>query len=183
MASIERPYKKAFPVPEDPNLKITGFPLYLGYWGWLDWQKKLNYIHNVDTSYITVFRSPYTEPKVDYAIVIDTNFLQGKGPYGIPHEDLNSYSLQSWWPKVAHQMVTINQICNSGPGLPKYVRFFPLFVFVLVVCNISISCLLVGIQLFQMDVSNRHFAMFLDLVHVLICYLKLNMVICKMRLS
>lgn len=118
--SIERPYKKQFPIPEDPNLKITGFPLYLGYWGWLDWQKKLNYIHNVDTSYITVFRSPYTEPKVDYAIPIDQNFLQGKGPYGIPHEDLNSYSLTSWWPKIAHQMVTVNQICNCGPGTAKY---------------------------------------------------------------
>nr|UGV38797.1 MAG: ORF1 [TTV-like mini virus] len=118
--SIERDVKPDFPVPEDPNVKITGFPLHIALWGWLDWQKKLKYLHNIDSSYTLVIRTPYTEPKVEYIIPIDKNFLEGKGPYGLPHDELNYYSLNSWWPKVAHQMVTTNNICRSGPGTCKY---------------------------------------------------------------
>lgn len=118
--SIERNTTPEFPVPQDNNVKIEGFPLYLGLWGWLDWQKKLAYLHNIDSSYVVVIRTPYTEPKESYIIPIDKNFLEGKGPYGIPHTELNYYSLNSWWPKVAHQMVTIDTICASGPATNKY---------------------------------------------------------------
>nr|UGV36942.1 MAG: ORF1 [TTV-like mini virus] len=118
--SVERDLSTEFPIPADPNYKIEGFPLHLGLWGWLDWQKKLKLLHNIDTSYITVIRSPYTEPKEDYLLCVDKNFLDGKGPYGIPHSELNTYSLSSWWPKVAHQMVSINNICHAGPGTCKY---------------------------------------------------------------
>lgn len=118
--SIERNTTIGFPTPEDANVKIEGFPIHLGLWGWLDWQKKLAYLHNIDSSYVVVIRTPYTEPKEEYIIPIDRNFLEGKGPYGIPHSELNQYSLSSWWPKVAHQMVTVNTICNCGPATSKY---------------------------------------------------------------
>nr|UGV34842.1 MAG: ORF1 [TTV-like mini virus]UGV35470.1 MAG: ORF1 [TTV-like mini virus]UGV35525.1 MAG: ORF1 [TTV-like mini virus]UGV35554.1 MAG: ORF1 [TTV-like mini virus]UGV35923.1 MAG: ORF1 [TTV-like mini virus] len=117
--SIERE-TNGFNVPEDENIKIHGLPLSTLLWGWPDWQKKLNYIHQVDTSYLLCIRTKFTEPKAEYIIPIDPSFLEGKGPYSLPYEELNLYTRTSWWPKTAHQLVTINQICHSGPGTCKY---------------------------------------------------------------
>ena len=119
LQSIERDTLN-FAIPDDKDIQITGLPLHIAMWGWLDWQKKLAKYHQIDTSYSLVIRTPVTEPKVDYIIPIDQNFLDGKGPYGIPHTELNTYTLTSWWPKVAHQLVTNNNICHSGPATCKY---------------------------------------------------------------
>nr|UGV38788.1 MAG: ORF1 [TTV-like mini virus] len=119
LQSIERDTLN-FDIPADKDIQITGLPLHIAMWGWLDWQKKLAKYHQIDTSYSLVIRTPVTEPKVDYIIPVDQNFLDGKGPYGIPHSELNTYTLTSWWPKVAHQLVTNNNICHSGPATCKY---------------------------------------------------------------
>nr|UGV34351.1 MAG: ORF1 [TTV-like mini virus] len=122
LISIERSTSNTdgFKEPDDPNVKITGLPLPILLWGWLDWQKKLQYLHNIDTSYMLVLKSKFTTPEVQYILPVDWNFLQGNGPYGLPHEELNSYTLSSWWPKVAHQLVTNNEICHCGPATCKY---------------------------------------------------------------
>ncbi len=105
-----------FEIPADDNITIKGFPLYLGLWSWIDWQKKLNYIHNIDSTYILCFQSPFTEPRMDPIttpiIPIDRGFLDGKGPYNLDHEDLSKWTLDNWYPKVAHQLVTIDHICS-----------------------------------------------------------------------
>lgn len=122
LVSIQRQLSNTdgFKEPDDPNVKITGFPLHVLLWGWLDWQKKLQYLHNIDTSYMLVLKSKFTNPEVKYILPIDHSFLEGKGPYNLPKEELNTHTLTSWWPKVAHQLVTNNNICNSGPATCKY---------------------------------------------------------------
>nr|UGV35690.1 MAG: ORF1 [TTV-like mini virus] len=113
-----------FQIPEDDNITIKGFPLYLGLWSWIDWQKKLNYIHNIDSSYILCMQTPFTEPKQNPIttpiIPIDRGFLDGKGPYNLDPEDLSKWTLDNWYPKVAHQLVTIDQICSCGPAVAKF---------------------------------------------------------------
>nr|UGV35671.1 MAG: ORF1 [TTV-like mini virus] len=119
LASIQR-QDQGFAVPTDENVKIQGLPLHIQLWGWPDWQKKLAYLHQIDSSYLLCIKTPFTEPKLDYIIPIDTSFLNGNGPYNLPHEELSIYTLNSWWPKLAHQLVSIDQICSCGPAVSRY---------------------------------------------------------------
>nr|UGV36442.1 MAG: ORF1 [TTV-like mini virus] len=113
-----------FEIPEDENITIKGFPLYLGLWSWIDWQKKLATIHNIDSTYILCFQTPFTEPKMNPIntpiIPLDKGFLEGKGPYDLDHRDLNKWTLENWYPKVAHQLVSIDNICSTGPAVAKF---------------------------------------------------------------
>nr|UGV37137.1 MAG: ORF1 [TTV-like mini virus] len=109
-----------FNIPNDDNIVIQGFPLYILLWSWLDWQKKLAYIHNIDQTYQLIIKTKFTEPKVDYIIPIDYNFTQGIGPYGLPQTEWNTTTKTTWYPKCAHQLVTIDNICMCGPATPKY---------------------------------------------------------------
>nr|UGV34403.1 MAG: ORF1 [TTV-like mini virus] len=119
LVSIERE-STGFNEPSDSRLIIQGFPLYIMLFGWLDWQKKIAIAHNIDSSYIVVIETEVTEPKIKKLIPIDYNFLDGKGPYGLPETEFNNYTHITWWPKVANQLVSINTICNSGPATPKF---------------------------------------------------------------
>nr|UGV37903.1 MAG: ORF1 [TTV-like mini virus] len=118
--SIVRNTGSGFEVPQDNNIKISGFPLWLQWWGWPDWQKKLAYLHSIDSSYIMVTKTKFTEPKLDYLIPIDMSFLNGNGPYNLPQEELSVYTFNSWWPKLAHQLVSIDELCQAGPGTGKF---------------------------------------------------------------
>lgn len=109
-----------FNPPTDEKLQINGFPLWLGLWGWVDWQKKAHWVSHIDSSYIVVIESEFTEPKLTHFVPIDEGFLQGLGPYNIPKEDLTLYTKTTWYPKIANQLVTLNNICHCGPGTAKY---------------------------------------------------------------
>nr|UGV36855.1 MAG: ORF1 [TTV-like mini virus] len=104
----------------DENLKISGFPLWMQWWGWPDWQKKLAYAHNIDSSYMLVSTTKFTEPKIAFIAPIDRSFLEGNGPYNLPQEELSVYTFNSWWPKLTHQLVSIDQLCQAGPATCKY---------------------------------------------------------------
>lgn len=113
-----------FNIPGDTDETISGFPLYLGLWSWIDWQKKLAKIHNIDSTYICCFQTPFTEPKMNPIttpiIPIDPGFLQGKGPYNLDETDQNQWTKDNWFPKVAFQLVAIDNICQSGPAVAKF---------------------------------------------------------------
>nr|UGV42241.1 MAG: ORF1 [TTV-like mini virus] len=109
-----------FNPPEDDNIIIKGFPLFISLWSWIDWQKKLAYINNIDTTYCLAIKTKFTDTlKQELIIPIDHNFLNGKGPYGLDRVDWNTHTLTTWYPKVAHQLVTIDEICKSGPATAK----------------------------------------------------------------
>nr|UGV35031.1 MAG: ORF1 [TTV-like mini virus] len=105
--------------PNDNNVKIEGFPLYLALWGWADWQKKLNYIHHIDTDYMIVIQSTFLNPEQPYYILIDNSMYQGLGPYGSPKEEISITDLKNWYPKFRFQQETIDTICMSGPATAK----------------------------------------------------------------
>nr|WAX26419.1 ORF1 [Torque teno mini virus 3] len=119
LVSIERE-TDGFNPPADEQLKIYGLPLPTMLWGWLDWQKKLQRVHHIDTSYMLCIKTKFTDPQIDTILPIDENFLKGLGPYGLPKDELSLYTKSSWWPKVSNQLVTNNIICHSGPATPKY---------------------------------------------------------------
>nr|UGV36545.1 MAG: ORF1 [TTV-like mini virus] len=110
-----------FKPPDDDNLQINGFPLFISLWSWIDWQKKLAYIQNVDQTYCLTIQTKFTDTlKPELIIPIDHDFLQGKGPYGLDQQHWNLHTQTTWYPKVGAQLVTIDQICRAGPATPKY---------------------------------------------------------------
>lgn len=108
--------------PADKNIQIEGFPLYISTWGWADWQKKLNYIHRIDSDWFITIQTQFLEPKMPYYIPLDWSFLQGNAPYNTPKENLTLSMKTNWYPKFLYQQLTIDEIANSGPGTCKAER-------------------------------------------------------------
>nr|UGV38065.1 MAG: ORF1 [TTV-like mini virus] len=110
--------------PENINLQIEGFPLYVLFWGWTDWVKKTGIINNLDDNGIVVFKTDQFNEQLPLYIPIDFDFLHGYDPYvehsyeGQPSLP-SSYSQKHWYPKLKFQDQSIEKICMSGPGCPR----------------------------------------------------------------
>lgn len=112
--------------PENPQLSFFGYPLWMLFWGWADWQKKLGLINQIPEHYILVFESPYCIPKKPKYMPIDIQFIHNTIPFPDPNpenNELNKPSLneqQNWYPKFKYQEQTIDLICNTGPATYKF---------------------------------------------------------------
>nr|UGV39607.1 MAG: ORF1 [TTV-like mini virus] len=102
--------------PENLKAYIEGFPLYILFWGWIDWIKKLRPIDRVDTNHIIVIKSPFFDGNLQYIVPIDKAFLDGEGIYGT---EKTTQDIQHWHPQTKFQQSTINTICECGPGVAK----------------------------------------------------------------
>lgn len=110
--------------PEDINLTIEGFPLYILFWGWTDWIKKTGIITNLDDNGIVVFQTDQFNTQLPLYIPIDLDFIQGYDPYVEHAHDggtylPSNYSQKHWYPKLKFQDQSIEKICMSGPGCPR----------------------------------------------------------------
>nr|UGV37529.1 MAG: ORF1 [TTV-like mini virus] len=102
--------------PSKPEIIIDGFPMWLGLFGYLDFQKNLKVLTNIDTSQILVIKSNYTHTPHPSAIVpINYSFTQGHSPY--EDKALIPDSVK-WYPQVQYQEMELNKILTSGPGTP-----------------------------------------------------------------
>nr|UGV39474.1 MAG: ORF1 [TTV-like mini virus] len=103
--------------PGVPELLLEGFPLWLILWGYIDFQKNLKKVTNIDTNYIMVFKTKFTQRPRDYPIVIiNESFTKGNSPYetqALP-EDMNK-----WYPMVQYQTQEQNKILSTGPFTPN----------------------------------------------------------------
>ncbi len=103
--------------PENPKLLLTGFPLWLNIFGFIDFQKQLGILKNIDTTCILCFRSTATRPIWNHTFVpIDQNFLDNKSPYKTYLTDADA---EKFYPQVANQVQSINDITSAGPGIAK----------------------------------------------------------------
>nr|UGV37839.1 MAG: ORF1 [TTV-like mini virus] len=99
--------------PQNPDLIITGFPLWLMVWGWTDWIKKLKVAQQIDINYYLVIKSSFIQPPRPCYIFLDKFFVY-------PHiEDMTETDKSHWYPKLDYQQESINLIAQSGPGAPK----------------------------------------------------------------
>lgn len=110
--------------PENINLTLEGFPLYILFWGWTDWIKKTGLIQSLDDNGIVVFNTDQFNIQLPLYIVIDTDFLEGFDPYVEHSHDgtvtlPSDYSQKHWYPKLKFQDQTLEKICMSGPGCPR----------------------------------------------------------------
>lgn len=103
--------------PGNPNLILSGFPLFDIIFGYLDWQEKVHEVQNIDEHQIFTIKSDWMNEKCTAYIPLNESFLQGFGPYNTnpPSDFHNSH----WHPKVAFQKEIMNTIALTGPACPR----------------------------------------------------------------
>lgn len=100
--------------PENnPDIHISGFPLWLIFWGWTDWLEKKKPINQIYLNYYIVIISDFIEPKLPGYVILDPEFI-------LPNpQDLTQTDMNYWHPRWAYQKKTANLIGTSGPATPK----------------------------------------------------------------
>lgn len=100
--------------PENnPDIHISGFPLWLIFWGWTDWLEKKKPINQIYLNYYIVIISDFIEPKLPGYVILDQDFI-------IPDTTTFTETDYNYWhPRWAYQKKTANLIGTSGPATPK----------------------------------------------------------------
>ncbi len=104
--------------PTDTQLQINGYPLWLGLWGWPDWQKKIHIAQQQELNYILVFKTDKIDQKLPAYVPLDYNFTIGHSPYE-PDVPALPEDVAHWYPRMKYQNESINNICTTGPGVIK----------------------------------------------------------------
>ncbi len=102
------------------NLKHGGFPLWITFFGWLDWIRKGKFVVHVDDFYTVVFKSQFITPKLDYYCPIDEDFYNNKSPYQQNEGEIVPSDHSNWNPHVRFQQQTLENIVQAGPGTAKF---------------------------------------------------------------
>lgn len=104
----------------DKRLELSGFPLWINWWGFLDFQKHQHILTNIDTSTIFVTKSSQLHPIYDaqlpVIVPLCTDFINGKSPY---EPDVNNADFNRWYPMVQYQEPEINNLLKCGPATAK----------------------------------------------------------------
>lgn len=109
--------------PADEKILSQGYPLWLMFWGWHDYQQKAHNVQGLDTDYINVIVSDYIHPtpkdqNITYFVPLDWFFLNNRSPYA-QKDEIKGYDLQNWHPKANFQIQSISHILQSGPATAK----------------------------------------------------------------
>nr|UGV35046.1 MAG: ORF1 [TTV-like mini virus] len=104
--------------PDNEQLIHEGYPLWNLFWGWIDWQLKLNLVTQLKQHYVLIFESPHIDPKLPAYLPLDESFKDNHHIYNTDDQPLLADKL-SWHPKILYQQQTIDKFCMSGPAAPK----------------------------------------------------------------
>lgn len=109
------------PPSSDKILIMKDKPLWLLLYGWPDYILKLREGTNFMRSYYLAIISDAVYVSSRQAakqpiIIIDDSFLNGKGPYNY---EPTTWQTTNWFPTLAHQQQSINNIVKCGPFIPK----------------------------------------------------------------
>lgn len=107
---------------KDTELIISGLPLWKALYGFTDWVKAVKTDPNILDSYVLLIESKYVLPfsshgTGNYWLPLDTTFIKGQNPYGAP---VFEQQKKKWFPRVKHQLETINAFVKAGPYIPRY---------------------------------------------------------------
>nr|UGV38518.1 MAG: ORF1 [TTV-like mini virus] len=103
--------------PNNQNLIFEGYPLWALLHGYLDYQKRLADINQIDTHYILVIQTKATTPQANFIVPICTDFIKGNSPFEDTHNPLDE---NKWYPMVQYQEPEVNNILLTGPGTVKF---------------------------------------------------------------
>ncbi len=62
-------------LPTKTDILIEDYPLWLIFWGWTDWLRKLHPINHIETEYIFVVKTDYITPKQPWYVFLDWYFV------------------------------------------------------------------------------------------------------------
>nr|UGV39544.1 MAG: ORF1 [TTV-like mini virus] len=105
--------KNIFEPEDNPDIHISGFPLWLIFWGWTDWLEKKKPINQIYLNYYIVVVTDFIEPKLPGYVILDEDFI-----FPDPTKLTETDKLY-WHPRWAYQKKTANRIGTSGPCTPK----------------------------------------------------------------
>nr|UGV35129.1 MAG: ORF1 [TTV-like mini virus] len=104
----------------DNKLQLTGFPLWINWWGFIDFQKQQHVLTGIDTKTIMVTKTnqlhPIYDAQLPVFVPINRDYIEGKSPY---ETDVNPADYNRWFPMVQYQENAINDLLKSGPGTAK----------------------------------------------------------------
>lgn len=103
--------------PANPDLKITGFPLWILLWGWEDYTKRTGYLQHLDYDYILVVKSNFLSYKLPYYIFLNKSFCEGKGRYNLDADLIPPNEKKHWYPKWFYQKEAVEDLLMCGPGV------------------------------------------------------------------
>lgn len=103
------------PLP-DPDLQNPGFPLWLGTFGFQDYQIKLGKKQRINTDWIILIKSKEIDNLETYYLLVDEYFLHGDSEELIGRTDWDN---NNWYPMITHQQGALNTLALCGPGDPK----------------------------------------------------------------
>nr|UGV38414.1 MAG: ORF1 [TTV-like mini virus] len=111
--------------PTNKNLILTGFPLWLIVWGFLDYHLKLAEIPHIDEDYIICIQSKAIEPQIppqEAYILLDKEFTHGDSEWH-DGEGRTQWDNNHWFPMSHYQHRTIENLGKSGPATAKLGKF------------------------------------------------------------
>lgn len=105
-------------LPENKDILIEGYPLWIVFWAWVDWIRKLHPINHIETEYLCIVQTKYIYPKQDWYIFLDYYF------YGQEHteDDLTETEKANWHPQYGMQTESFYHIAETGGATPKINR-------------------------------------------------------------
>nr|UHM26885.1 MAG: ORF1 [Torque teno midi virus] len=108
-------------MPHDPDLVIVGKPLWMAFYGFYNYIKKVKRDTAWLESSMFVCKSPaiqlITKTTQTVFPILDNSFTNGTMPY---NETMSETQKKLWFPTVEHQLQVINNFVESGPFIPKY---------------------------------------------------------------
>lgn len=103
--------------PKDESLVIRGLPLWLSVWGFEDYIKKTGKIHTLDENGLLVIRSNFFSDSLPAYVFLSDDFIHGQGPYGVPADEMSTYTRNHWFPRWKFQKPQIEEIAMTGPAV------------------------------------------------------------------
>nr|UHM26143.1 MAG: ORF1 [Torque teno midi virus] len=107
--------------PHLTDLIIVGKPLWLSFYGFQSYIEKSKKHKDWLTTGIFVCKCPslkrITPVEQQTYVFVDLDFIQGKLPY---EETITDTRNKNWYPTTENQQVTIANLVQSGPYIPKY---------------------------------------------------------------
>nr|UGV34983.1 MAG: ORF1 [TTV-like mini virus] len=106
--------------PSDYKLQLEGFPLWIAWWGFIDFQKQQHILTQIDTNTIfccTTETIHGVDPQLPCYVPISEDFIVGNSPF---EPEPNPADYARWYPQVQYQEGAINNLLETGPGVAKF---------------------------------------------------------------
>lgn len=103
-------------LPQNKDIIITEYPLWIVFWAWTDWIQKLKPIQHISEDYQIIVKTDFITPKRKTYIFID-KYMWGRDE--THSKELTETDKVNWHPKYGYQTEIENLFAETGPAAPK----------------------------------------------------------------